>query len=95
MKNGILNKEELLKVLEIKEKKNKPHDFCYEITLGEGKNRHIRRMLATLDIHIIYLKRIQIGPLRLGSLKNGSWRYLDDVEIKKLANAVKNEKNSS
>jgi 23S rRNA pseudouridine2605 synthase len=91
MINGIWDKNELLKIIAIKKKENVSSGSCYEITLGEGKNRHIRRMLASLNIHIVYLKRTQIGPLRLGSLKLGCWCYLKKQEIEKLANAVKKD----
>ena len=85
MKTGIYHKNETLKVLEIKQKKLNTKDNCYEITIAEGKNRHIRRMLSILDIHIISLKRIQIGSLELGNLKRGRWRYLTDEEVKDLS----------
>jgi 23S rRNA pseudouridine2605 synthase len=51
-----------------------------EIVLEEGKNRHIRRMLAQLSIEVLRLLRVAIGPLRLGDLPKGSSRPLTDVE---------------
>ena len=43
-----------------------------EIVLDEGKNRHIRRMLAELGINVLRLLRSAIGPLPLGELPKGS-----------------------
>src|ERR1700704_1838926 len=45
-----------------------------EITLDEGKNRHIRRMLETLNVEVLRLIRVSIGPLELGDLRKGAAR---------------------
>jgi 23S rRNA pseudouridine2605 synthase len=55
-----------------------------EITLEEGKNRQIRRMLATLGVEVLRLVRVAIGPLKLGELTKGSWRNLTPQEKKSL-----------
>lgn len=47
-----------------------------EITLDEGKNRQIRRLLELLDIRVLRLVRVSIGPLELGDLKKGAVRQL-------------------
>ena len=52
-----------------------------EITLAEGKNREIRRMLARLGHKVMHLKRIAIGPLKLGRLKKGRCRPLTRKEL--------------
>jgi 23S rRNA pseudouridine2605 synthase len=53
-----------------------------EITLDEGKNRQIRRLLEALNIQVLRLIRVSIGPLQLHDLKRGSVRQLR-VEEKK------------
>jgi len=88
MCEGIESKNEILKVLNIKEINENEDKKIYEITLGEGKNRHIRRMMAELGVHIVYLKRIAIGPIKLGDIKKGEWRFLKQNEIKDLKKAV-------
>jgi len=52
-----------------------------EITISEGKNREIRRMMETIGKNVIFLKRIAIGDIRLGGLSRGKTRYLNDKEI--------------
>jgi len=47
-----------------------------EISLEEGKNRQIRRMLGVLGVEILRLVRISIGPLQLGKLAKGTYRQL-------------------
>lgn len=51
-----------------------------EIVLDEGKNRQIRRMLAHLQVEVLRLLRVAIGPLKLGELSKGSSRPLTDAE---------------
>ena len=56
-----------------------------EIVLHEGRNRHIRRLLAAFDIGVLRLVRVAIGPLVLGDLPKGAWRLLRDDEVRALA----------
>jgi 23S rRNA pseudouridine2605 synthase len=63
-----------------------------EIVLEEGKNRHIRRMLAALDIEVLRLVRVAIGPLQLGKLAKGSFRALIPEEKLALDRAMKSVK---
>ncbi len=54
------------------------------IILHEGKKRHIRRMCAALGHPVRRLVRVRIGPLELGDLLVGEWRYLTKREVRKL-----------
>ena len=63
-----------------------------EITLSEGKNREIRRVLARLGHKVITLRRLAIGPLRLATLPEGSYRPLSQEEVSHLYNAVEDIK---
>jgi 23S rRNA pseudouridine2605 synthase len=56
-----------------------------EITLDEGRNRHIRRLLSTFDIGVLRLVRVCVGNLQLGQLPKGGWRVLTEAEIDSLA----------
>ncbi len=51
-----------------------------EITLHEGKNRQIRRMMAAMRVEVLRLVRVSIGPLLLGKLAKGSYRRLTSEE---------------
>jgi 23S rRNA pseudouridine2605 synthase len=55
-----------------------------ELELTEGKNREVRRMLASQELTVVRLQRIQIGPIKLGQLPQGKWRALTEPEIKSL-----------
>jgi pseudouridine synthase len=58
------------------------------ITLREGQNREIRRLLAHVGLKVRRLERVAIGPLRLGSLKPGAARPLTGAEVAALRSAV-------
>ena len=54
------------------------------VTIHEGKNREVRRLCAAAGLTVHRLVRVQEGPLRLGDLKKGAWRYLTEEEVRKL-----------
>jgi 23S rRNA pseudouridine2605 synthase len=58
-----------------------------EITLREGRNRQVRRMLEAVANEVVSLRRIALGPLRLGDLKEGKARRLSEGEISELRDA--------
>lgn len=51
------------------------------ITLHEGQNREIRRLLARVGLKVLKLERVSIGPLKLGGLKPGASRALTPAEV--------------
>ncbi|MDR3508932.1 MAG: pseudouridine synthase [Caulobacteraceae bacterium] len=55
--------------------------------LKEGRNRQIRRMCDLVDLHVVDLFRIRIGPLMLGDLPEGRWRPLTPDERSALIKA--------
>lgn len=59
-----------------------------EITLDEGKNRQIRRMLDALGVEVLRLVRVAIGPLELGTLGKGTYRSLTADEKLALDRAI-------
>jgi 23S rRNA pseudouridine2605 synthase len=52
------------------------------IILTQGQNRQIRKMFAYFNIKVMKIKRISLGPLELGLLKEGEFRKLRKEEIK-------------
>jgi 23S rRNA pseudouridine2605 synthase len=53
------------------------------ITLYEGRNRQIRKMMEAIGCPVISLKRTAIGDVKLGKLEDGEWRNLTEAEIGK------------
>lgn len=60
-----------------------------DITLTEGRNRQIRRLLASVGCHVKKLTRTRMGPLSLKGLAIGEWRELTKPELDALRKAVK------
>ena len=54
------------------------------ITIHEGRNRQVRKMISAVGHQVVWLKRVGFGPIILGDLPSGNWRRLTDTEIKKL-----------
>jgi 23S rRNA pseudouridine2605 synthase len=59
-----------------------------EMVLDEGRNREIRRLLARMGHKAQRLKRIAVGPIRIGDLPPGAVRPLDRKEVAALHRAV-------
>jgi 23S rRNA pseudouridine2605 synthase len=51
-----------------------------EVTLDEGRNRQIRRVLEAVGIDVLHLRRVAIGGVQLGELGPGMWRMLTPEE---------------
>jgi 23S rRNA pseudouridine2605 synthase len=66
-----------------------------EIVLTEGRNREIRRLLARVGHKVQQLKRIAIGPLRLGELPTGAYRELSRQEVAQLRRAADGGKSAT
>ncbi len=65
-----------------------------EIVLREGRNRQIRRMCESLGLEVARLKRIAVGTVKLGGLKQGMYRDLSADEVKRLSHDPNPAKNS-
>jgi 23S rRNA pseudouridine2605 synthase/23S rRNA pseudouridine2604 synthase len=52
----------------------------FRITLQEGKNRQVRRMVRKIGGRVSKLKRVRVADIKLGKLAEGNWRYLTEKE---------------
>ena len=59
-----------------------------EIVLREGRNRQIRRMCESQNLEVARLRRIAVGPIKLGMLQTGQWRDLTPAEVESLFKAA-------
>lgn len=58
------------------------------MTIKEGRNRQIRKMCEGVGLEVARLRRVSIGPLKLGMLKPGTYRELTAEELRALRNAM-------
>lgn len=54
------------------------------VSIHEGRNRQVRKMFQAVGHQVVLLRRVQFGPLQLGDLGRGQWRYLTPEELRKL-----------
>jgi len=81
LRAGVTDRDEKLSAHAVSLLRAGEKNAWLEIVLDQGRNRQIRRMLATLDYAVLRLIRVAIGPLALGDLAKGQWRRLSAAEI--------------
>ena len=73
-------------------KTKEPGRVVLLMTIREGRNRQIRKMCEAVGLDVARLRRVSVGPLKLGMLKPGSYRELTAEELKAIRNAIGKEK---
>ncbi len=59
-------------------------DTVLLISIHEGRNRQVRKMVSAIGHQVVSLRRVEFGPVSLGDLPVGKWRRLTETEIRKL-----------
>lgn len=72
-------------------KTKEPNRVVLLMTIREGRNRQIRRMCESLGLEVARLRRVSVGPLKLGMLKPGTYRDLTAEELRAIRNAIGKE----
>lgn len=88
IRNGVRSRGENLAMKSLEVLREGSRNCWLEIVLDEGRNRHIRRIFEALDIDVLRLVRVAIGPLRLGDLPKGSVRELIESEKSSIESAM-------
>ena len=70
-----------VRAVQVRILKKTDREAVLDITIGEGRNREIRRMCAEAGLHVARLTRIAEGELLLGDLPSGRYRPLSAEEI--------------
>jgi 23S rRNA pseudouridine2605 synthase len=84
LRDGVADRGETLRATQASILRTSQKTSWLAITLDEGRNRQIRRMLAAEGIEVLRLIRIAIGPLALGNLAKRQVRLLSEAEKKSL-----------
>jgi 23S rRNA pseudouridine2605 synthase len=81
MMRGATDKDEHLAAKKVSLLRIGEKNAWLEVTLDEGRNRHIRRLLEVQGIGVLRLIRVAVGNLALGTLAKGQWRHLTPEEV--------------
>jgi 23S rRNA pseudouridine2605 synthase len=84
MIQGVTDKGEHLAAKNVSVLRTGEKNAWLEVTLDEGRNRHIRRLLDMQGIRVLRLIRVAIGSLTLGTLAKGQWRHLTTDDMARL-----------
>ncbi len=79
--SGIELSDGLTRPAEAKRVRDSSKYTFLELTITEGRNRQVRRMIEALDSKVLKLVRVKLGPLTLENLSIGKWRELTVREV--------------
>jgi len=88
LKAGVELEDGIAKVDDFRVTQTLPGRALVQLTLHEGRNRIVRRMLDAVGHPVESLVRTQIGPIRLGQLKPGRTRVIEGAELRSLYTAA-------
>ena len=84
LRQGVMMDGRLTSPAEVRLIRYETFDSVVLVTIHEGRNRQVRRMIAAVGHQVVQLRRVRFGPVDLGSLQRGEWRYLTEEETEKL-----------
>jgi 23S rRNA pseudouridine2605 synthase len=79
---GVIVDGEKLSAAAARVRKASTRESHLTVTLREGKNREVRRLLTAVGHPVTQLRRVQFGGLELGTLPPGKWRRIDEEELR-------------
>lgn len=80
-KKGLRDENEFLKVEDIHLIRKGENNSMVKVVIREGKKRHLRRLFKALGFTVLTLKRVRIGKLVLGDLKEGEYKVIGPNRI--------------
>ena len=92
LQSGIRLREGVTAPAKVKRLKKAEQNSWLEISIHEGKNRQVRKMLEKVRHPVLKLKRIRINGIELGNLSPGKYRYLTHDEIRKIKREISFQK---
>ncbi len=89
LKRGVRLEDGVARVDTVRTLRSNGKKTWLEISIREGRKREIRRLCEAVEHEVEKLKRVAIGPLKLGRLEPGECRLLTEKEIRALRQAVR------
>jgi len=84
LRRGVTLADGLTRPARVKRDRDSGRYTFFEITITEGRNRQVRRMVEALGAKVLKLVRTRIGTIRIGELQIGKYRALTDQEVREL-----------
>lgn len=84
LRNGVTLTDGITKPAIVRRVRDSGKYSFIEVTLQEGRNRQVRRMIEAVGSKVLKLVRTAIGPLQIGDLQIGKYRALTDGELRQL-----------
>jgi len=84
LRRGVVLEDGPTRPAEVKRNRDSGRYTFFEITITEGRNRQVRRMVETVGAKVLKLVRTQIGNISIGDLQIGTYRALTDREVRGL-----------
>ncbi len=84
LRKGVMIEGRLTSPAEVRMIRHEAFSTDLLITIHEGRNRQVRKMVEAVGHQVVRLRRVRFGPVSLGDLPVGMWRRLTDEEIRKL-----------
>jgi len=82
LRDGVLLDDQVARFTDIARHGGSGHNHWYHVTLMEGRNREVRRLLESQGIRVSRLKRVRYGPVVLpGSLRRGHWQEMSPADV--------------
>src|SRR3990172_3540456 len=88
LKKGVMLEDGIAKVVSSHVLRQKEKNSWIQVVVTEGRNRLVKRIFSEIGHRVLKLKRVAFGPIRLGDLPFGHFRYLTPEEIAKLQKLV-------
>lgn len=84
LRRGVMLEDGKASVVSVHVIRQREKNSWIQVVVTEGRNRLVKRMFSAIGHSVLKLKRIQFGPIQLGDLSFGQFRYLTPDEMKKL-----------
>ena len=84
LRRGVIVDGRMTSPAEVRLIRYEAFDTVLLISIHEGRNRQVRKMVNAVGHQVVSLKRVEFGPVSLGDLPYGTWRHLTEDEIRKL-----------
>lgn len=84
LRRGVMIDDQMTSPADVRLIRREAFDTILLISIHEGKNRQVRKMISAINHQVVHLKRVRFGPVSLDDLPSGQWRKLTEEEVRKL-----------